>query len=60
MANIQFEKFIEELNALQDKYDIYIHPEYEEEIDYTWEEESYVSGVNVYFAYYDSEGERIG
>lgn len=52
-------KFFKELDDLQNKYGIYIGADYEYEIDYGWDEESYISGANVYLAYYNSEGFEI-
>lgn len=59
MKQKQFEQFEKELQALQEKYNIYIHADYEEDVDYTWEEEPYVMGVTAYLAYYDAEGMPI-
>lgn len=59
MKKSKYEMFIEELNILQEKYNIYIQADYEEEIDYNWDEEPYVSGVHCYLAYYDSDGVPI-
>jgi hypothetical protein len=59
VSKSKFDSFMEELNNLQEKYNIYIHAEYEEELDYGWDEELYISGVNSYLAYYDSNGMPI-
>lgn len=48
--------FIRELKELEKKHGIHISSSYEEEIDYDYEETSYVSGVNSYLLLVDTDG----
>lgn len=52
-------KFVEELNKLQEKYGFQITTNYEQEIDYDFKGESYVSGVTSYLTLVDNEGFEI-
>jgi hypothetical protein len=59
MNKEKLECFINELSQLQDKYGIYVSADYEEHIDYNWDEEPYVSGVTAYLIYRDKDGNEI-
>lgn len=54
--------FLNELNALQDKYRIYIDADYEEDIDYGFDGENeylYVSGIDAHVVFVNSGGYTI-
>lgn len=52
-------EFVEELNKLQEKFSIHITSSFQEEIDYDYEGESYVSGINSELVLVDKEGFEI-
>ncbi|AZV43574.1 hypothetical protein BAOM_2965 [Peribacillus asahii] len=56
MNKEKLKEFIRELNRLQEKHGIYISAGYDEMIDYNWDEEPYVSGVQSYLVFSDKEG----
>lgn len=49
-------EFLLELKQLQEKYGIKINSNYEEEIDYDYEENPYVSSVKSYLVFTDENG----
>lgn len=49
-------EFVKELAVLQEKYGIRLEAGYEEEIDYDYDEVSYVSGVTSYLVLVDKDG----
>lgn len=49
-------QFFKEFQELQNKYGIRVFADYEEEIDYDYEGESYVSGIESYLSIYDQKG----
>lgn len=51
--------FLEELQALQEKYDLYLSAGYEEELDYDYGGESYISGGQSYLLLSDKEGFEV-
>lgn len=53
------EKFKNEFEELQKKYGIYVIADHEEQIDYNWNEEPYVSGIQSFLTYRDSEDNII-
>lgn len=59
MNDEQLRQFVKELKALQNKYGIFITSSYEEEIDYDWDEQPYISGVQSFVEFIDSEGQKI-
>jgi hypothetical protein len=59
MNKEKVKRFVKEFKALQDKYGIHIAPTYEEEIDYDWNEEPYVSGVQSYLLLVDEDGNTL-
>lgn len=62
MDKSNVEMFLEELNALQDKYGIYIDAEYDENWDYGWDGENeyrYVSGVEACVIFMNKGGYEI-
>lgn len=52
-------KFIEALSLLEMEHGIHISADYEEEIDYGWEEDPYISGVRPFLIYVDEQGYYI-
>lgn len=48
-------QFFKEFQELQNKYGIRVFADYEEEIDYDYEGESYVSGIESYLSIYDQK-----
>lgn len=52
-------EFLKELEKLQEKYGLQISSNYEQEIDYDYEESPYVSGVNSYITIVDKDGFEI-
>lgn len=59
MNKNKFDMFLKELQELENKYGISISAGYEEEIDYTWDEEPYVSRVQAHLIFTDSDGNEI-
>lgn len=55
----KLEQFFEEFKALQNKYGILVSSDYEEHIDYDWEEEPYVSGVSSFLVLYDKNDKKL-
>lgn len=53
MEREKLQQFFNEFNALQEKYGIKVLSDYEEHIDYNWDEEPYVSGVESYLVLYN-------
>lgn len=53
MDKEKIQQFFNEFNALQQKYGIKVLSDYEEQIDYNWDEEPYVSGIESYLALYN-------
>lgn len=49
----KIDEFFKELQMLQSKYEIYIHPDSEDIIDYDWDESPYVTGSNPYITLVD-------
>ena len=49
-------KFLEEVRKLEEKYGVRIASGYEEEIDYDYEENPYVIGINSFLVLVDEEG----
>lgn len=56
--NEKLNNFFEEFKALQQKYSVFVSSDYDEQIDYDWEEEPYVSGISSYLVIYDSNKEK--
>lgn len=56
MNKEKLKEFLKELNQLEKKYGIYISADYREEIDYDWDEEPYVGGIDAYLVFSDKEG----
>lgn len=52
------EKFLKELNALQDKYGIYIDADYKEDWEYSWDSMSCI-GVDAYVIFVNKGGYEI-
>lgn len=52
-------EFLNDLKQLQEKYGIKIYSGYDEEIDYDYEENPYVSGVNSYLVFSDDNGNEV-
>lgn len=52
-------KFLAELNKLQEKYGFQIASNYEEEIEYDYDENPYVGSVSSYLVLVDEEGFEI-
>lgn len=48
--------FLNEVRDLQRKYGIYIGTEYDEVLDYDWDERPYVSGIDTYVTLEDKNG----
>lgn len=59
MNKEKFKQFLKDLKQLEEKHGIYISASYEEEIDYNWDEEPYVSGVQAVLMYYDNNGNEM-
>jgi hypothetical protein len=59
MNEEKFKQFLYEMKGLQDKYGIYVSSTYEEQIDYTWKEESYISGVQSFLLFSDKDGNEL-
>ncbi|MDE1407084.1 hypothetical protein NSQ93_22145 [Bacillus sp. FSL W8-0445] len=59
MNKEKLKEFLKELNQLEKKYDIYISADYREEIDYDWDEEPYVGGIDAYLVFSDEEGNSM-
>ncbi|WP_242730290.1 hypothetical protein [Bacillus altitudinis] len=55
----RFKAFLKEISALEIKYGIHIGADYEEEIDYNWEEEPYTSGIHSFLVYTDENGNAL-
>lgn len=55
----KFKRFLKEISALEIKYGIHISADYEEEIDYNWEEEPYTSGIHSFLVYTDENGNAL-
>ena len=53
MDKIKIKQFFDEFNALQEKYGIRVQPDHKELIDYDWDEEPYVSGIDDYLTLYN-------
>lgn len=49
-------EFLAELSRLEEKYGMHLTTDYEEEIDYDYEESPYVSGIHSYLVVVDKEG----
>jgi hypothetical protein len=52
-------QFFKEFNELQEKYGIRVSADYEEKIDYNWDEEPYVCGVESYLVLYDNHDKKL-
>lgn len=52
----KLESFLRELVALEEKHGIYIGADYEETLDYNWDEEPYISSISVYLIFTDKDG----
>ena len=52
------EKFLNELNSLQDKYGIYIDADYEEDWEYSWDRMDCI-GVNAHVVFVNKGGYEI-
>lgn len=52
-------EFAKEIKAIQNKYGIFISSSYEEEIDYDWEENPYISGCQSFVTFVDAEGYEV-
>ncbi|MEK4824517.1 hypothetical protein NSS71_08160 [Niallia sp. FSL W8-0951] len=59
MSGEKLRKFLEELADLEEKHGVYIAADYEEFIDYDWEESPYVASVSAHLIYTDKEGNKI-
>ncbi|WHF25251.1 hypothetical protein QJS65_10350 [Bacillus altitudinis] len=55
----KFKRFLKEISTLEIKYGIHISADYEEEIDYNWEEEPYTSGIHSFLVYTDENGNAL-
>lgn len=51
--------FLKELGDLEEKYGVYISADYEEEIDYDYDENPYTSHVSAYVVYQDKNGNKL-
>lgn len=58
MSENTVEMFLEELNALQDKYGIYIDADYKEDWDYRWDGR-YLSGIEAHVVFMNKGGYEI-
>lgn len=56
--NEKLNKFFEEFKALQEKYEVFVTSDYDEEIDYNGEDELYVSGISSYIAIYNNSKDK--
>lgn len=59
MDKENLKQFLRELNMLEKKHGIHIIAEYEETVDYDWDEEPYVSGTSAYLVFIDKEGNQM-
>lgn len=59
MNKEKLKQFLKELSQLEKKYGIFVAASYEENIDYNWDEEPYVSGVSAYLIFSDKDGNEM-
>lgn len=55
----KFNRFFEELKELQDKYEIYLQPDYKEDWEEDWEGDMQYIGVIPYLTAYDESTDEL-
>ena len=59
MDKEKLQQFLMDLNKLENKYEIYISSTYDEELNYDYEENPYVSGVSSQLVFSDKDGNEM-